>query len=59
MLAKLSDHFKNNGSDGLAIEAVSAMLGHKSVDVTAIYAKRNLSLSRDLLEEVNISFTGS
>lgn len=57
MLAKLSDHFKNNGSDGLAIEAVSAMLGHKSVDVTAIYAKRNLSLSRDLLEEVNISFS--
>ena len=57
MLAKLSDHFKGNGSDGLAIEAVSAMLGHKSLEMTQRYSKRNTSLSRDLLEEVNISFS--
>lgn len=57
MLAKLSDHFKSNGSEGLAIEAVSAMLGHKSLEMTQRYSKRNVSLSRDLLEEVNISFS--
>lgn len=59
MLAKLSDHFKGNGSEGLAIEAVSAMLGHKDIDITRVYAKRNLSLSRDLLNEVNINFVAA
>ena len=55
MLAKLSERFvDNNGSDTLAIEAVSSMLGHKNVDITTVYAKRNERLGRDLLIETNI-----
>ena len=55
MLEKLSARFvENNGSDTLAIEAVSSMLGHKNVDITTVYAKRNERLGRDLLLETNI-----
>lgn len=55
MLEKLSERFvQNDGSQTLAIEAVSSMLGHKNVDITTVYAKRNKTLGRDLLLETNI-----
>jgi integrase len=50
MLERLSyDSVNNGGSEHTVIETVASLLGHKNVDTSVIYTKRNEALARETI----------